>query len=357
MTHYFSSLRNLLFRTLLAACCLFAAGHGHAQPSGVLAALSQYAGADRERMLLEGARKEGGLTLYTSIAQKDIPPLLAGFEKKYGIKVQVWRAASDKVLQRTLTETSGKRFEVDAIHVGAPELEALRLENVLQSVRTPASSELLPGAVPAHREWVATRLTVFVQAFNTQQIKREALPRTWQDLTDPKWKGKLGIELTDDEWFHDLVQQLGEERGLKLFRDIVATNGLSVRKGHTLLAQLVASGEVPLALTVYSYMAETIKKSGAPIDWFVLDPAITRVNGMGIARQAPHPHAALLFYDYVISVEAQKTLAAMDYIPTNALVESPIKNIKLNAAHLPKTTSQSEKWERLYQQTLSPVKN
>ena len=329
------------------------AGTTMAQTAKGIAELSSHSGADREQILIEGAKKEGALTLYTSIAQKDLPPLITAFEKKYGIKVQVWRAGSDKVLQRTLTETAGKRFEVDAVHIGAPELHALHLEKVLQPVSSPAFKALLAGAVPAHREWVATRLTVFVQAYNTNLVKKDELPKTWQDLADPKWKGKLGIEFTDDDWFYILVQQLGEARGLKLFRDIVAANGLSVRKGHSLLTNLVVSGEVPMALTVYSYMAEALKKRGAPIDWFVLEPAITRANGVAIARQAPHPHAALLFYDYVLSEEAQKILLSMDYIPTNATVESPLKHMQLKVNNADLAPTEAEKWTRLYQEIIS----
>jgi iron(III) transport system substrate-binding protein len=324
-----------------------------AQTGKGMAELSSYSGADRERLLIEGAKKEGTLTLYTSITQKDIAPLASGFEKKYGIKMQVWRAGSDKVLQRTVTETAGKHYEADVVHIGAPELEALHLEKVLQPVSSPAFATLLPGAVPVHREWVATRLTVFVQAYNTGLIKKADLPKTWQDLLDPKWKGKLGIELTDDEWFYSLMQQMGEEKGLRLFRQIVATNGLSVRKGHSLLANLVVSGEVPLGLTVYSYMAETLKKQGAPIDWFALDPIITRANGAGILRKAPHPYAALLFYDYMLSNEAQKVLTSLDYIPTNMLVDSPMKNMKLKVSDSTTSEAQMEKWTQIYRDIIS----
>jgi iron(III) transport system substrate-binding protein len=276
-----------------------------------------------------------------------------GFEKKYGVKMQVWRAGSDKVLQRTVTEMAGKRFEVDAVHIGAPELEALHLEKALQPVNSPMFKELLTGAAPAHREWVATRLTLFVQAYNTNLIRKDELPKTWQDLAEPKWKGKLGIEYTDDEWFYSLVQQLGEEKGMKLFRQIVATNGLSVRKGHTLLANLVSSGEVPLGLTVYNYMAENLKKKGAPIDWIVLPPAITRANGAAIARNAPHPHAALLFYDYMLSLEVQRLLTAMDYVPTNVNVDSGLKNLKIDLSGTTLTPEQLDKWTRIYHDVIS----
>jgi iron(III) transport system substrate-binding protein len=316
------------------------------------ASLLSYDKPDRAEKVLAAAKKEGTLTLYTSIAEKDIPPLITAFEKKYGIKVRVWRAGSDKVLQRTLTETSGKRYEVDAIHISAPELEALHLEKVLQPVSNPAFKELLPGTVPAHREWVATLLTVFVQAYNTNQLKKDDLPKSYQDLLNPKWKGKLGIETEDFDWFAAVVTDMGEAKGMKLFRDIVATNGISVRKGHSLLNNMVVAGEVPLALTVYNYMPEASKKRGAPIDWFALEPAIARANGIGIARRAPHANAALLFYDYMLSTEAQKILASMDYVPTNATVGSPLKNMKVKVIDPAVTLTQMEKWTKAYDEVI-----
>jgi ABC-type Fe3+ transport system substrate-binding protein len=109
---------------------------------------------------------------------------------------------------------------------------------------------------------VATLLTVFVQAYNTNQLKKDDLPKSYQDLLNPKWKGKLGIETEDFDWFAAVVTDMGEAKGMKLFRDIVATNGISVRKGHSLLNNMVAAGEVPLALTVYNYMPEASKKRG-----------------------------------------------------------------------------------------------
>ena len=324
----------------------------------VLPALAQdtsllsYEGADRSQRLLAAAQKEGSLTLYTSIAEKDLRPLISPFEKKYGIQVRVWRAGSDKVLQRTLTETAAKRYEVDAIHISAPELEALHLEKVLQPVNSPGFKDLLAGTVPAHREWVATLLTVFVQAYNTNQIKKEDLPKSFQDLLNPKWKGKLGIETEDFDWFAATVSEMGEAKGMDLFRQIVANNGISVRKGHTLLTNMVGAGEVSLALTVYNYMPETARKKGVPIDWFVLEPAIARANGIGIDRHAPHANAALLFYDYMLSMDAQKLLAALDYMPTNSAIGSPLKKMKLKVIDPAVTMGQMEKWAKAYDEVL-----
>jgi iron(III) transport system substrate-binding protein len=316
------------------------------------ASLLHYAGADRAARIVAAAQKEGVFTLYTSIAEKDIAPLVTPFEKKYGIKVKVWRAGSDKVLQRTVTETNGKRYEVDAIHISAPEMEALHMEKVLQPVTDPVFASLLPGTVPAHREWAGTLLTVFVQAYNTNAIKKEDLPKRFEDLLNPKWKGKLGIEMEDFDWYAATVTAMGEAKGMKLFNDIIATNGISVRKGHSLLTNMVGSGEVPLALTVYNYMPEAARKKGVPIGWFAMDPVIARANGIGIARHAPHPNAALLFYDFLLSPEGQKILVALDYVPTNATVDSPLKGMKLTLIDPAVTLTQMGKWNKVYDEAV-----
>jgi iron(III) transport system substrate-binding protein len=332
----------------LLGCLLGGAGAASAQDYSLL----KYTGADRDQKVVAAARKEGTFTLYTSIAEKDIPALVGPFEKKYGIKVRVWRAGSDKVLQRTLTEASGRRYEADAIHISAPELEALHTEQVLQPVVSPVFADLLPGTVPAHHDWTGTLLTVFVQAYNTNQIKKEELPQRFEDLLQPKWKGKLGIEMEDFDWFAATVTDMGEAKGVKLFRDLVASNGISVRKGHSLLTNMVGSGEVPLALTVYNYMPEAARKKGVPIGWFTLQPAVARANGIAIARRAPHPNAALLFYDYMLSPEAQKILAGLDYVPANATVDSPLKGIKLKVIDPALMIGQMDKWNRLYEDVI-----
>jgi iron(III) transport system substrate-binding protein len=312
------------------------------------ASLLQYTGADRNEKLVAAAKKEGSFTFYTSIAEKDIPPLTSAFEQKYGIKVRVWRAGTDKVLQRTLMEANGKRNEVDAVHISAPEMEALYREKIFQPVKSPYFKDLIASAKPQHQEWVSTLLTVWVQAYNTNKVKKEDLPKSYQDLLDPKWKGKLGIEAEDADWFAAVVSGMGEAKGLQLFRDIVAANGMSVRKGHSLLTNMVAAGEVPLGLTVYNYMPEAVKKKGAPIDWFAIEPAIGRANGIGIARNAQHPNAAALFYDFILSPEGQHILTSMSYVPVNTTVESPLKKLKVAAVDPVLSLDNMQKWSKLY---------
>ena len=335
-------------RLLLSLAALATAVPALAQDASLL----QYRGPDRASRLIAAAQEEGSFTLYTSFAEKDLPTLTVRFEKKYGIKVKVWRAGSEKVLQRTLAEAAARRYEVDAIHSSALEMETLHREKILQRVSSPHSTGLIAGALRPHGEWVATYLSVWVQVYNTKLIKAEDLPSTFQDLLDPRWKDKLGIEANIPEWYSTVALQMGEEKGIRFFRDLVGRNGISTRTGHSLLNNMVVAGEVPLALTVYHFIAEGAKRKGAAVDWFVLEPAVARLSGMGIARRAPHPNAALLFYDFMLSTEAQGLLVSMDYAPTHAKVPSPLARLRFTLVDPAVALDERDKWAKSFEEVI-----
>src|SRR5207245_4152067 len=230
--------------------------------------------ADRSARLVANAKREGSLSLYASMAEKDLIRLFSEFERRYGIKVKVWRSGKNNVLRRTVTEARAGGFEGDVVHNPSPEMELLHRERLLQEVRSPYARELIPEAVAPHREWAGPRVYIFVQAYNTNRVTPEELPKTFRDLLDPRWKGRIAIEAKEQEWFFTLVREMGGEEGLKFFRDLVARNGLTVRHGNALLNNLVVAGEVPLALTLYSYLPEQSRKSGAPVGWIALAPTV-----------------------------------------------------------------------------------
>jgi iron(III) transport system substrate-binding protein len=282
-------------KILVLVCAVIAAACGPSGPADVAPAAAEiavYDGPDRLQRLIDGAKREGELTIYTSAQSTDLGPVISAFEKKYGVKANLWRAGSEAVLNRALQEANARRDTVDVVETNGPELESMSREQILQAIKSPYHADLIAPAIRPHGEWVGTRLNVFVQAYNTKLVKKEELPKAWEDLADPKWKGRLGIEQEDSDWLAGVFGEIGEERGMKLFRQMVVSNGISTRKGHTLLTQLVASGEVPLALTVYNYKAEQLRREGAPIDWFTIGNAIARPNGVGVARRAPPPQAA-----------------------------------------------------------------
>jgi iron(III) transport system substrate-binding protein len=337
----------VIFVLFVVELFVFFVVHASAQTS-----LATYEGADRLSRIAAAASREGALTLYTTIAEKDLRTLITPFETKYGVKVTVWRSGTDNVLRRTVAEASAKRYAVDVIHIGSPEMEALAREQILTPVSSPRHKELLPGSVPSHREWAATLLSVWVQAYNTRLIKKESLPASYEDLLDPKWKGKLGVEAKDEDWFAAVVDGIGgADAGLGFFRTLVARNGISARQGHSLLNNLVISGDVPLALNVYSYMPEQAKKRGAPVDWFAIEPAVARSNAVGVARHAPHPNAALLFYEYLLG-DAQQYFVSMDYVPSNTKVASPLKGIRIVQVNPSRSLDEAGKWSALFENTL-----
>jgi iron(III) transport system substrate-binding protein len=203
-----------------------------------------------------------------------------------------------------------------------------------------------------HGYWVGTRINMFVQSYNTNLVKKEELPKSYADLANPRWKGRLGIEAEDEDWFAMIIKELGEEAGLRTFREIVRVNGLSVRKGHTLLAGLVASGEIPLALTTYSHGAEKMKNKGAPVEWFAIAPAIGRANGIGVTTKPPHPHAAALFVDFLLSPEGQQILQKGGYVPANLRVKDRAQTLPLKFVDPAVILDEDAKWKKLWQEVV-----
>lgn len=298
---------------------------------------------------VEKAKKEGEVMVYTSLVPDDLTALAAAFERKYGVKLKTWRANSEKVLQRAVTEARAGRHDADVVETNGPQLESLYREQGLQPLQSPHIKDLMPQALRPHGHWVGTRINMFVQSYNTRLVRKEELPRSYADLAHPRWKGRLGIEAEDEDWFAMIVKELGEEAGLRTFREIVKVNGLSVRKGHTLLAGLVASGEIPFALTTYSHGAEKMKRKGAPVEWFAIAPAIGRANGIGITKKPPHPHAAALFVDFLLSPEGQAILQKGGYVPANLRVPDAAQKLPLKFVDPAVILDEDAKWKKHWQ--------
>lgn len=315
------------------------------------AALAQAPDARMER-LVQAARKEGQVLVYHSSQTSDLQPVFDAFSKKYGIQVKEWRSSSENVVQRTIREERAGRHEVDFIENNLPEMEALHREKLLRPIDTPVYSQLTRGIVPPHHEYATSTLDVFVLAYNTQKVKKEELPKSYQDLLDPKWKGRIGAEVDDEGWFGTLTEQLGGEKGVKLFRDIAEKNGITVRKGHTLLAKLVASGEVPLALDVYSYKPPQLKRKGESIEWFTMDPIIVQMHGVAVVKAAPHPNAAELLHDFFLT-EGQPLLAKKDFTPSNRNVPSEFDGKTLHPVNPAEAIDKDPEWLKLYQENVT----
>jgi iron(III) transport system substrate-binding protein len=310
-------------------------------------AIYMYQGADRDAKVLAEARRQGQVVMYTSLNLKDSVPITDAFEKKTGVRVQLWRASSEKVLQRSVTEARAGRFACDIIETNGPEMEAAYREKLLEEFYSPHFKDLPPAAFPKHRHWIADRFNFFTIGYNTNLVKPEEVPEKYEDLVHPRWAGRVGIEGGDADWFGAVVKSMGEEKGLAFFRKLAEARP-QVRTGHTLMAELVASGEIPLAATLYNHNIERLIVKGAPVKWKAITPTFGRPNAIGVARRAPHPHAALLFADFMLSKEGQTLIKERNRVPASLAVDTNLNKFAFQMIDPVITLDENERWEKLW---------
>jgi iron(III) transport system substrate-binding protein len=191
------------------------------------------------------------------------------------------------------------------------------------------------------------RLSYLGVAYNTRLVRRDELPQTYEGFLHPRWKGRTGLEAGDVVWLAGIVKHWGEERGMKFFNGLAQLRP-DVRSGHTLLTQLVISGEVQVGLTVYSSSVEAARRSGAPIDWRPVQPVIAQPLGIGLARRAPHPHAALVFADFVLSPEGQALFESLGRPPASRKVKSALGQFDAVMMDPAVELDDNAKWEKIW---------
>ncbi len=342
---------------LLLLLCLTAAGACLAvDPTPGVSTVASYTGPDRTGRLAAAAKNEGELLLYSSLTQEDQLRLAADFKRRYGVTVKSWRGSQANILQRVMSESRGGRFEVDVMETNAPQLEVLARAKLLQKMNSPfLEQELLPETMPAHGEWAPDRLNLLVYAYNTNAVKPADVPKSWQDLLDPKWKRRIGMESTNVEWFAALIESMGEKPGLDLFRRM-GDNGVAVRTGHTHSTGLVIAGEIPVMLGVYSHDVDRMRARSAPVDWFVLPPAVVLPSAVAVSRRAPHPSAAALFYDYMLT-EGQRFYTEVHRVPANRNYDTPVRRLvrerqAVKIVNAQEAIDDYEKWLDLYKRII-----
>ena len=276
------------------------------KPSTV-AEIALYQGPDREQILLEGARKEGLVTFYTSNTWM-AGPVAQGFQKKYPfIKVAVWRSDSKDQLKRVTEEYAAGRFIADVLETNPESMALFHRKDMLQEHYSPEMvfyrDEVKLKGKNGAIYW-ANREIYISLGFNTQIVSRSEAPKSLKDLLNPKWKGKMSIAgtTTGVQWVGNALEVMGREFLDKMSQQEVNVQNMS----GAALAGLVTSGEVPLSPTIFDSNISTARQKGAPVEWRPLEPVIAAVGQSGLLKKIPDPHAALLFLDYIHSKEGQQ---------------------------------------------------
>jgi iron(III) transport system substrate-binding protein len=257
--------------------------------------------------VLEAAKNEGEVVFYASMNLSEANALIGEFEKRYPyINVKLNRAASEKLLTRVLTEARAKKSFADVIQTVEFSMHIFGRSEVLARY-VPQANSLYPKEFKQEGFWTTAYYNTYVTGYNTNLVSARALPKTYDGLLDPKWKGKLMMEGTKAEWFAGMLQIMGAERGLKYMRAL-AEQQPTPREGHELLAQLVVAGEGLFDVNIPAASVERMKERGAPIEWTALGDAPAIMVGIGVSAQAAHPNAARVFVDFVLARDGQKLM-------------------------------------------------
>ena len=272
------------------------------------AQLALYQGADREKILIEGAKREGQFTLYTSHTW--FRTFVKEFEKKYPfVKASEWRNDSKNLIRKVLEEAKSGRVLVDVVETTADGMGIIKREGLFQEYFSPEArfypNELKPKGKNGFF-YLPNRETYNSLGFNTKLIPPATAPRSLKDLLDPKWKGKMAITSTSTgvRWIGNALETQGRE-----YIDKMAGQEISVQDmAPAALINLVGSGEIPLSPTIFDANVTIAKQKGSPVEWRPLEPVVTTVGSAALLAKAPNPHAALLFIDYLLSKEGQQLI-------------------------------------------------
>src|SRR6476646_5033935 len=258
-------------------------------------------GQERRDQLIKDAKAEGEVSLYTSMTSDVAGTVTRAFTDQTGIKVNLYRADSETVLQRILQEARANHADAEVVETAASGMASLGKEQLVE----PYTGERrdLVGAEGKKKKWTADRYNLFAPSWNTTKVPAGDQPTSWEDLANPKWDGALAMELNDYDWYltlYEYWQQHGKSTTEidKLFADMA--NGAKVVKGHTVMGEMLSAGQYSVAASNYSYIVPKAVDKGAPVAYqpFV-QPVIARPQGAAPLKSVPHPAAALLFQDWL----------------------------------------------------------
>jgi iron(III) transport system substrate-binding protein len=327
------SLRPILCGALAATLLGLApvAARAADDAEALLRKLEKLPAAERTKKLIAGAKKEGKVIWYTTDGPRPTQIILKAFSKKYPfVKAEFIRAKSRAILDRITTEARAGRNLFDIAKTSTETYDFYPEREVFAVYNSPAKTEI-PAAMRGDR-WASLFSFVRAMAYNTTMVKKADLPRSWEDLLDPKWKGKILFDHSSLPEVATLYSRWGKEKTTAFLTKLGASGNLQLRRGRTTISQLVSAGEAPLGVTIYPYNIEGLKAKGATIDWALLDPTPGLLQPTSIARHAPHPYSAALLYDYLMSREGQKVYAKMRRIPANPNVDAKVARMKASVS-------------------------
>jgi iron(III) transport system substrate-binding protein len=311
-------------RSLLQGFLLLATGAATAAPGRDMAL---YQGADRNQLLEAAARREGKVVFYSGMIENQaLRPIADAFHKKYPfITVEYWRGDSRGLVQKALTERRAGRVNGDVLE-STGGAAALIKAGAAASFHSPAMSDYPSKYVDPNGFWAASRLDYFGLAYNTREVSAVEAPKRYDDLLMPKWRGAIAwradSEVGAPLFIAGILRSMGREQGEAWLKKLAAQRIVNYAGSARALVDRVGAGEYKIALEIYAHHPLISKAKGAPLETVMLEPVPSAVSTIQLARNAPHPNAAMLLIDFVLSREGQEVLRAADYFSANPKVDT-----------------------------------
>jgi iron(III) transport system substrate-binding protein len=282
--------------------------------------------------LVEKAMKEGKLTLYSGLTIPDTQIVADAFTKKYPfIKFEFTRTTASKRLQRLIMEKQVGQRIADVYQVLGVDASIFKKEGLLRKYVSPEARDWPEGFQDPEGYWTTYYTAYFTWVYNTRMVPEKEAPKSYEDLLDPKWKGKVGMSGSEYEWYQGMMDFMGREKGLRFMKSL-AKQKIRFNSGRTLTTQLMAAGEFPIALGVMHRTLQ-MKKKGAPIHWMSFPtPNLAAMRACVLHADAPHPNTGKLFIDFMLSKEGQKILNSLDRHPVrkDIKVDPELEKIRRN---------------------------
>jgi len=285
--------------------------------------------------LEESAKAEAELVLYSSLNNEQIVTLVDAFKKKYPfINPSFYRGTSERVLQRVSTEARAGRFAVDVLTSAGFQVQLMKETGLTQRYLPAEAAAYGDGFKDPDGHWINLHSLLNTMAYNTQLVHPNEAPKKYDDLLAPRWKGRLGVNLQDPEWYVNLQRRMGKEKARSYLKALAAQQP-GLRDGHNITAQLLAAGEFHAVTNTYAHIVARIKGQGGPVQYVFDEPVITYIHPVALAKSAPHPNAGKLFISFILSADGQKMLRDQGRIPGHRDVDPQVfslRNVKLLAS-------------------------
>jgi iron(III) transport system substrate-binding protein len=353
-------------KTLVLALALISPVSAWADVDQILSPLSKLPPAERQRRLVEGAKKEGEVVLYSSSGIEEIRSITKAFAKKYpAVRIRFVKQGGSQLFNVAVMEFKAQKYLADVYWAGASTLGPMVKDekSMLARYLSPERQAVAEEYKDREGYWTTTRISVSIFAYHAKKVPAEKVPKTFSELLDPFWKGQLAVDTNPGRFPLLLVERMswvGAESYLKK----LSQQDLKIHRGRSARMQLILAGEILGSLDINADNIVEMQLQGAPLEYAMMDPTLLSLTSIAMSQKSPHPQAAALFYDFILSREGQEELSRENNVPIRDDVEASAKELvrRVREARIQKKLvvqspgsydpASDEKLDRLYIDTL-----